>query len=129
MKEYNYKEKILTINKVKHEVILPENHSTIDALFCKTINLNADDDWANITHWHTLCMVRRKGKREWEKLFSGDTRDFKINGLSIGNSGIFTILFQLENEDVRNDIIKKARIKELKDRIKKDTKRLKELMV
>jgi hypothetical protein len=127
MKEYTYKEKILTINKVKHKVIFPENHSSIDALFYKVVDLNAWDDYANITNWHTLCMVLRKGKKEWEKIYEGSTRNFKINGKIIGTCGIFNLLFQLENEKVRNEIKKKAEIKELKDRIKTDTQRLKTL--
>ena len=128
MKKYEYKEKILTINKEKHHVILPENHSGIDALFYKVVDLNAWDEWANITNWQTICMVLRKGKKEWEKIYSGTTRNFNINGVRLGSCGIFNVLFQLENEDVRNDIIKKTEIKELKERIKRDTKRLKELI-
>jgi hypothetical protein len=124
MKEYIYKEKIVTINKVKQKVIFPENHSGIDALFYKVVDLNAWDDWANITNWHTLCMILEKDKKKWKTIFNGSTRDFRINGLSIGNSGIFTILFQLEDEKIRNNFLKKAKIKELKNRIKEDTKRL-----
>lgn len=124
MKEYKFKEEIKIVNNQKHEVIIPEKHSTIDALILKTIDLNAWDDWANITNWHTLCMVLRKGEKVWETLYDGSTREFKINGVYIGHTGIFNILFQLESEKVKNRYEKKAEIKELEDRIKKDTKRL-----
>jgi hypothetical protein len=69
-------------------------------------------------------MILEKDKKKWKTIFDGSTRDFRINGLSIGNSGIFTILFQLEDEKIRNNFLKKAKIKELKNRIKEDTKRL-----
>lgn len=124
MKEYKFKEEIKIVNNQKHEVIIPEKHSTIDALILKTINLNAWDDWANIPNWHTLCKVLKKGEKDWETLYDGSTRGFKINDIIVRSLGIYNVLYLLENRKVRNNIFKKEQIKELENRIKKDTKRL-----
>ena len=127
MKNYTYKETTRIINKQKHTAIIPDKHSTIDALILETKDLNAWDSWANITRYHTLCLILRKGERKWETIYDGPTHSFAVNGTYLGNVGIYSVLFQLENEKTRNSYRKKAEIKELKDRIKKDTKRLQKL--
>lgn len=127
MKEYKYKESKRKINGIKHDVIIPEKHSTIQALILETKDLNAWDDYANITRWHTLCMVLKKDEKEWETIYDGSTRGFNINDKSLGGSGIFPALLQLEKKFIREREYKKEEIKEIKDRMKKDVKRLKEL--
>lgn len=127
MKEYKYKEVKKIVCGKKHTVIIPEKHSRIDKLVFETIDLNAWDSYANLTNYHTTCLILKKGEKEWETLYQGLTRKFKINGEYVGGIGIYNILFQLETERVRNNFIKKAEIKELKDKIKRDSQRLKEL--
>lgn len=127
MKEYNISEKIKKVNNEKHIVVIPEKHSNIKALILETRDLNAWDDWANITNYHTLCMVLKKGEKEWETLHDGSTHTFKINGVYAKGVGILNVLFLLETEKVRNNFIKKTEITNLKNRIKKDSKRLKKL--
>lgn len=126
IKEYKYIEKRETFKKVTHTVLYPKNHSTIQALVFNVVDLNWGDDWANITNWHTLCMVLRKGETEWKTLFDGKSREFKINNDYIGHS-VFEVLFQLEKEHIRTRLLKNAEIRTLKKRIKEDTKYLKEL--
>ena len=128
MKEYNYKEKKRIVKNKKYNAIIPDEHSTISALIFETKDLNAWDDYANITNYHTLCMIQKKGKREWEVLYDGATREFKLNGVHLGCAGIFSVLYQLETQKVRHDLHRKAEIKQLKDRIKKDSRTLKILL-
>lgn len=127
MKEYKYTKEERTVNGKKYNVIIPDKHSTIDALIFETEDLNAWDSYANITRYRTICLTLRKGEKEWETLYDGPTRLFKLNGDYIGIYGIFNLLFQLESEKVRERITKREKIKELKDRISRDSKRLKEL--
>ncbi len=129
MKYYKFVEKNSVIKGHIHKVIIPEKHSTIDAMVLETKDLNAWDSWANITRYHTICLVKNKGENKWDTLYDGLTSSFSVNGIFPENTGVNHILFLLEKESVRNRITKRQRIKELKNRIKKDTWELKEIQV
>lgn len=107
MKEYKYTEVKRIINGKKYNVIIPEKHSTIDALLYEVKDLNAWDQWANISNYHTLCMVLRKGEKRWENLYNGSSSYFELNGINMKNKGIYHVLVQLEKKEIRDRIIKK----------------------
>lgn len=128
MKEYKYKKEKRIIKHKEYNVIVPDKHSTIKALVFETKDLNADDDWANITRYYTLCMILEKGESEWVTLYDGVSRSFTINGKNIFGHGIYNLLFQLESDKVRKRIFIKAEIERLEYSITRDSIRLKELL-
>ena len=72
-----------------------------------------------------------KGKKKWEKIFAGRGTKFVFEGVEISTlkDGIYPVLFKLESEEVRNEYIRKAEIKDLRKRVRDDRKRLEELIV
>ena len=127
MKEYKYKAEKRIVKGKKYDVIIPKNHSKITHLIYETIDINANDSYANISRWHTTCMVIRFGKTKWEILYDGNRGGFYLNGESMLDGGIFNILFQLESRKVRSLYLRIELIKFLQVRIKKDSQKLKRL--
>ena len=127
MKTYKYKQTKRKINGIKHTVIIPEKHTVIQALVLETIDLNAWDDYANITCYHTTCLILEKNSKDWKTIYNGLTESFKIDNNKMYSHGYFLVLFELETEKFKQKYYKKEKIKLLKHNIKKYTSELKEL--
>lgn len=128
-KEYEYKEEEVIIDGYKYIGIFPEIHSRIKGLVVLTVDLNADDDYANITDWHTISFVLYKKSKNWKKVYQGRPSNFNINGKFPSSMGFYDVLFMLETNKVRKQLEKEHEICYLKNVIKKDIKRLKQLGV
>ena len=129
-KEYKYKEKRVQINGRQFKAIFVKEHSTVTGLINHTYDNNSWDPYANIIDYRTICYILWKGSKEWKKEYEGKSRGLKVRGKKIGAfDGLYRILFEHENEDIRKAFFKKQEIKDLKKEIKEKSRRLEELIM
>lgn len=122
-KSYSYENKKEKINNKEYKVQYVKNHSKIKAICYSWIDNNADDirdGWANRHDWCFNFFVLYKGDRHWTKMGDG-WESYKDTNLG-------HLLFALENDEIKEKIIRKARIKELEEIIKSSKKELETLM-
>lgn len=125
------KEEVILDGK-KYYANLPKSHSRVKGIVLQTFNANTWEEewWRDITDYRTTCYVLWKGSKDWKKEYEGESKNFDIEGENLrerGCSGIYSILFELETDEVRNEFLRKQEVKELKKEIKEKSKRLEEL--
>ena len=129
MKEYKLDKKTVRINGQSYEGHFPEAHSKVKGVVYRVTNLNAWDKYANIANWHTTCFVLWKDREKWERIYDGPQEDFEINNQTVRTAaGLYEILFMLESERVRNGVLRKKEVADLRRERKKIDKKLEELL-
>lgn len=110
-----------------YEAWFPAEHSQVEGLVCHTINDNYGEPFGTIPHWIVTCYVKWKGKRGWEDF--DIIEHAKKEGYQFTNRiGIDNLLLTLEKPEVREAILKKAKIAELRRNIRDNKKELAHLV-
>jgi len=111
-----------------YEAFFPEKHSAIEGIVCESKDRNYHDVFAIQPDFHTTCYIKEKGADEWNLLYQGPSRKFKIDGERIENKELFSILLALESPEIKNEYHKMKQAESLLDEIEAKQKELIELM-
>jgi len=116
MKSYETKEKEVNVGGRNYTASFPAGHSTLKGIIYRCWDANAHDSYANILNYHTNYFVLRKGRKEWEQVYSGSSGQFDVNNIHLGReSGLFHVLFAFEADRVREEIFLRNEYKYLKE--------------
>jgi len=122
---YKYSKKDVKINSQTHKANFVENHTRIKGIIYEWVDRNAPDrPWANICDWQLTFFVLYKGNTKWDSV---NYVDFCNRTCSYGQAALNEIVFLFETDDFQQECRKIARVSELKSKIKKYRKELKEL--
>jgi len=113
----------------RYSAYFPRKHSTVDAIVCENRNINAWDDWANITDYRMLFYIRWKWGKDWEEVCEHPRFGIPAEIKPSEFKGLDWVLAQLDRPEVKSQLEseRKQMISELKKDISDSTRQLEEL--
>jgi len=120
MKKYNYINKKVTIKnkygnlqEFEAHILDPKNqHSTVNGIIWRSYSDDIDG-WNKYVRWQSDIYILPKKSTQWKLFYSGLSKDCPIGG----ESGLFLMLFNLESQEVQNEINVKFALMEAKENI------------
>ena len=119
---YEYKYRRVKVDDIEYEASYPQGHGRINGIIYYWKDLNAYDDWANVSDYKLTFYIKYKGDRKWTKI---EGKEYETTYWRY--AGLNRLLFNLESDEVKREMIKNKRISELQEEIPKLQKELRSL--
>lgn len=119
--DYKYTHKNVKIGGRSYQAHFPEEHTKIKGIVLDCKNLNEHDSYANSPNWYLKVFVKSKEGRRWERVYDGSP-----NGFPKYSNGLNAIVFNLEDEEFKREVLAKERVRDLRKAIRDSERELKE---
>lgn len=123
MKSYDFTNKEVVINGntfTAHYLTNPKQHSKVKGIVWHSYCYD-DDGWNQYVHRRSEIYILLKKHKKWKLFYKGLN-----NSCPIGTDGLYKMLFNLEDKDVREKIALENEINNIKEEISELQKQLEE---